>query len=164
VLVLPRKRVCNRSETHALRASATRCFGECRRTSTTPRCSRLRRGRPLGQIPPPHEREMEWKREGIDLPGPVACRRCSVADYLRRRRRPVHISSGRTRVSPLEEAAMDEERGAAKTEEAGAEVATKDASGRRLCSGGCDDLKFDNKFEVPVMYSTAIPGPMLRYT
>jgi hypothetical protein len=28
----------------------------------------------------------------------------------------------------------------------------------------CDDLKFDNKFEVPVMYSTAIPGSMLRYT
>jgi hypothetical protein len=29
---------------------------------------------------------------------------------------------------------------------------------------GCDDLKFDNKFEVPVMYSTAIPEPLLRYT
>jgi hypothetical protein len=29
---------------------------------------------------------------------------------------------------------------------------------------GCDDLKFDNKFEVPVMYSTAIPESMLRYT
>jgi hypothetical protein len=28
----------------------------------------------------------------------------------------------------------------------------------------CDDLKFDNKFEVPVMYSTAIPEPLLRYT
>jgi hypothetical protein len=28
----------------------------------------------------------------------------------------------------------------------------------------CDDLKFDNKFEVPVMYSTAIPGSLLRYT
>jgi hypothetical protein len=28
----------------------------------------------------------------------------------------------------------------------------------------CDDLKFDNKFEVPVMYSTAIPGSCLRYT
>jgi hypothetical protein len=24
--------------------------------------------------------------------------------------------------------------------------------------GGCDDLKFENKFEVPVIYSTAIPG------
>jgi hypothetical protein len=29
---------------------------------------------------------------------------------------------------------------------------------------GCDDLKFDNKFEVPVTYSTAIPEPLLRYT
>jgi hypothetical protein len=28
----------------------------------------------------------------------------------------------------------------------------------------CDDLKFGNKFEVLVMYSTAIPGSMLRYT
>jgi hypothetical protein len=28
----------------------------------------------------------------------------------------------------------------------------------------CDDLKFDDKFEVPVMYSTAIPGSCLRYT
>jgi hypothetical protein len=28
----------------------------------------------------------------------------------------------------------------------------------------CDDLKFDNKLEVPVMYSTAIPEPLLRYT
>jgi hypothetical protein len=28
----------------------------------------------------------------------------------------------------------------------------------------CDELKFDNKFEVPVMYSTAIPGSLLRYT
>jgi hypothetical protein len=28
----------------------------------------------------------------------------------------------------------------------------------------CDALKFDNKFEVPVMYSTAIPEPLLRYT
>jgi hypothetical protein len=26
--------------------------------------------------------------------------------------------------------------------------------------GDCDDLKFENKFEVPVMYSTAIPGFM----
>jgi hypothetical protein len=24
----------------------------------------------------------------------------------------------------------------------------------------CDNLKFDNKFEVPVMYSTAIPEPL----
>jgi hypothetical protein len=28
----------------------------------------------------------------------------------------------------------------------------------------CDDHKFDSKFEVPVMYSTAIPEPLLRYT
>jgi hypothetical protein len=28
----------------------------------------------------------------------------------------------------------------------------------------CDDLKFDNKFEVPVMHSPAIPEPLLRYT
>jgi hypothetical protein len=33
-----------------------------------------------------------------------------------------------------------------------------------MIHGECDDLKFDNKFEVPVMYSTAIPGSMLRYT
>jgi hypothetical protein len=26
-------------------------------------------GRPLGQIPPPPERETEWRREGMDLPG-----------------------------------------------------------------------------------------------
>jgi hypothetical protein len=26
--------------------------------------------------------------------------------------------------------------------------------------GCCDDLKFEDKFEVPVMYSTAIPGFM----
>jgi hypothetical protein len=37
-----------------------------------------------------------------------------------------------------------------------------------ICSGRaasrfdeCDDRKFDNKFEVPVMYSTAIPEPLL---
>jgi hypothetical protein len=34
----------------------------------------------------------------------------------------------------------------------------------RFVEGVCDDLKFDNKFEVPVMYSTAIPGSCLRYT
>jgi hypothetical protein len=34
----------------------------------------------------------------------------------------------------------------------------------RIQSGSCDDLKFDNKFEVPVMYSTAIPESCLRYT
>jgi hypothetical protein len=35
-----------------------------------------------------------------------------------------------------------------------------------MCCGdsNCDDLKFDNKFEVPVMYSTAIPETLLRYT
>jgi hypothetical protein len=36
--------------------------------------------------------------------------------------------------------------------------------GRTILHGVCDDLKFDNKFEVPVMYSTAIPGSLLRYT
>jgi hypothetical protein len=75
--------------------------------------SRLRRGRPLGQIPPPHARETEWRREGMDLPGPVACCRRSVAEYLRPRRRPVHISSRRMGVSPLEEATMEEGRGGA---------------------------------------------------
>jgi hypothetical protein len=33
-----------------------------------------------------------------------------------------------------------------------------------LHGSNCDDLKFDNKFEVPVMYSTAILEPLLRYT
>jgi hypothetical protein len=35
---------------------------------------------------------------------------------------------------------------------------------RRKVVDCCDDLKFDNKFEVPVMHSTAIPEPLLRYT
>jgi hypothetical protein len=96
-----------------LQHAATR-FGACCRASTTPRCCRLWRGRPLGQIPPPHERETEWRREGMDLPGPVACHRRSVADYLRRRRRPVHISSRCMGVSPLEEATMEKDRGGAR--------------------------------------------------
>jgi hypothetical protein len=33
-----------------------------------------------------------------------------------------------------------------------------------MAEGDCGDLKFDNKFEVPVMYFTAIPGSCLRYT
>jgi hypothetical protein len=47
----------------------------------------------------------------MDLPGPVACRRRSVAEYLRPRRRPMHISPRRMGVSPLEEATMEEDRG-----------------------------------------------------
>jgi hypothetical protein len=57
---------------------------------------------------------------------------------------------------------MDEERGAAKTEEAGAEVATKDASGRRLCSGGTPCRRYCRVQPTSSLGTGCLPPPLPR--